>query len=741
MTRAVAYAGVLAVFLSAGFLAARHLNTLTPGLAADYASTGTSAPLTPPGGTIDLPPLSTAIASRWHGAPPDSFNVTWTGQIWISRPGHYTFAVNADRGASLFVDGQAIFDNLRHPEDQYSSNAVDLTAGAHAVFIAYSHAGGAARFDLLWAPPGEALSAVPASALQPRRAGTVSVHVAQVLATAPIVLGWIWAALLTAFGAAVVLTLAGRLRRALTRAGVWRSMRWILAGSLALDTVGVWWGLPAAWAPIELTPTFVLDFIAHHFANGWYDAYPPLQYYFLSAAISPLIVLQRLSGVVIDDVGGHTLMVLIFRSLSLLAATGTVACASLATAEAFGRRAGLFAAAVFALTASFVFYAKTANVDVPYIFWFAVSMVLLLRMVRRGRMRDYVLFAAAAACAVCTKDQAYGFYVLVPFVVLATIWSENRRNGLSKPIGRACVDRRILAAAATAAICFAVFHNLLFNVDGFRQHIAFITGPGSQEYRVYEPTLAGRVSLLALTLRLIGESMGWPLCAVALAGAVVAVARRDTRTIALVLVVPVVSYYAFFIDVVLYNYDRFVIPICFVLASFAGLALDRALASKIPRSAVVTAVAAVFAYTLIYAATVDYLMVDDSRYAATAWMHARIGQAVVAASEPPEVLPGLGGFRSIGLDSIEELEREKPTFFILNVDYARAAEPGSPWAALIEGLAAQNLGYRTVARFRNPVPWPWLPLAHPDLVGPREGTIVFSVLHDINPTIEIYERR
>jgi hypothetical protein len=191
---------------------------------------------------------------------------------------------------------------------------------------------------------------------------------------------------------------------------------------------------------------------------------------------------------------------------------------------------------------------------------------------------------------------------------------------------------------------------------------------------------------------------------------------------------------------VLYNYDRFVIPIGFVLSAFAGFAFDRALSARLPRRAAAAGVAVVFAYALIYASTVDYLMVDDSRYGAGRWMETNIGQDIVAMSEPPELLPGLARFHSIELHTIEELQRERPAFFILNADYARAAEPGSEWARLVEGIVQGRLGYRPVAHFRNQVPWQWLPLGHPDLVGRREEKTVFSVLHDINPTIEIYER-
>jgi hypothetical protein len=62
---------------------------------------------------------------------------------------------------------------------------------------------------------------------------------------------------------------------------------------------------------------------------------------------------------------------------------------------------------------------------------------------------------------------------------------------------------------------------------------------------------------------------------------------------------------------------------------------------------------------------------------------------------------------------------------------------------LIDALQAGTAGYSLAARVRCPSPWPWLPDAHPELVGPRPmapGGNAISVLRDINPTLEIYVR-
>ena len=53
-------------------------------------------------------------------------------------------------------------------------------------------------------------------------------------------------------------------------------------------------------------------------------------------------------------------------------------------------------------------------------------MVFYLQLLETGRLRDYMLFAAAATLSVCTKDQAYGLYLLLPLVIVEQIWHTNR---------------------------------------------------------------------------------------------------------------------------------------------------------------------------------------------------------------------------------------------------------------------------------------------------------------------------
>lgn len=87
---------------------------------------------------------------------------------------------------------------------------------------------------------------------------------------------------------------------------------------------------------------------------------------------------------------------------------------------------------------------------------------------------------------------------------------------------------------------------------------------------------------------------------VSVAGVVLALLTPRHRRMAVWLALPVASYYAGFINVVLYNYDRFMLPICLVLSLFGGLAFDRWLSpGGRGRTWRVGGTSAVFACTLL----------------------------------------------------------------------------------------------------------------------------------------------
>jgi hypothetical protein len=722
--RLVWAAAALTTLLSLSVAGIARVDPVAPGLSASYETFGAAGRTTD---ALDAPPSTARMRAHWADAPPDAFRATWRGTIFIPNDGAYRFATRSDDESAIYLDGRQVVENGgRQPGDApVRGIAIRPDRGSHTIVITYLHNGGAPLLEVLWAHGDDDLEAVPGWALRARRVGVTRILASRYLP--PVLASAEWLAFFTAMiaiGATCVRWLA-KLRAYLRRDGASPMLAWIVAGSTLLNIVGLWWGLPAGdWIPIELTPVLIIEGIAQHFSHGWYDAYPPVHYYVLAIADSPVFVLDWLGRISVYQGIWSLTLVVIGRSVSVVMAAGTLVAIDMAGRLAFSRRAGLFATALFALAAPLLYYAKAANVDVPYIFWFALSLIFYLRVLRDGRLRDYLALAVATTLSICTKDQAYGLYVLLPFVI---VWQKG-------------FNRRAVAAGVTSIVLFALCHNLLFNVSGFKEHLGFITGFGSVYYRIFDPTLLGRWLLLKLSVRLTELSWGWPGFLVCLAGVVMAWHSGYRRT-TVALLASIVGYYFSFLNVILYAYDRFLLPVCLVLALFGGFALDRCTSQAGRNVWRYAAVALMFAYTLLYTSTVDILMLRDSRYAVERWLDARGGtKEMIGVNVLQNYLPRLDKYNTGDVQTIDDLKVARPKYFILNVDYTIGEGPESKTGPLIAGLRQHTLGYSLAYRVRTPSPWPWLPGGHRDLVGPRLNPIGLSTLRNINPTMEVYER-
>jgi hypothetical protein len=696
---------------------------------------------TPARAAIDTRFSTAGLMNVWQSEPPPTFTAHWRGGLLVLVEGTYTFASISDDGSTIDVDGTRVVDNSgAHPPTR-REGSITLTRGVHDIAIDFTQEGVAFSLEVLWGRSGEALSHLPGWRLAPERASFVRFLTAAALHRVRFVVEWAWVVTITLASLLLLWRGWAAIRRQIVTGGDWPALRRIVLASLVLNLAGVWWGLPAEWVQIELTPGLILNGLAQHFSHGWFDTYPPVHFYLLSAAMGPLVLLNALGRINLDLPAYYPVLIFSFRLVSIAMASGIVIAAYVCGKRAFNRRAGLFAAAMVALIAPFLYYAKTANVDVPYIFWFSISLVFYLRLLDTLATRDFVVFAAAAALAVCTKDQAYGFYFLMPIGIIYRLWRARRDAGQDASVWRVLVDRRLVIGAITAAVLFVLAHNLLFNFHGFVQHVRDITGSSSQDYRMFDRTFVGRMTLLRFTGDLIARSLGWPFTIVALAGVALALTSAHGRRMTFLLALPVVSYYLSFINVILYNYDRFVIPICFVLALFGGFAFDRLLAAVRVRVWRIAIVGGVFAYTLLYAAAVDVLMMDDSRYAVQAWMEEHVKpDALIGTCFDLQYLPDVDRYRHADLCSRSEIGRVRPDYFIINADYAQEVPSDTHPGQLVAGLVDRSLGYRLVLLKRHRAPWPWLPGAHPDLVGPRNEQYVASTLRNINPTIAVYQR-
>jgi Dolichyl-phosphate-mannose-protein mannosyltransferase len=529
----------------------------------------------------------------------------------------------------------------------------------------------------------------------------------------------------------------------MTRGGAARRLALgaVLGTSVLLDAWGLGWGLAGdySWAPDELLPSAVRAGLEQHFSGGWHEKYGPFHYAVLAAAYEPVLLARRLGLIHADGTELDRALALAGRLVSLLMATGTVWLVARVGRELGDAGAGVLAAALLALSATFVFYAKTANLDEPYLFWFALSLLFYVRLLDRHRMRDYVLFAASAAAAVATKDQAYGLYVLTVPAVAVALHAHRRAQG-DRRVLTTLTDPRLVIAGGVGLVVLLVLDNVVFNPEGFLAHLRVIAGPASHPFRMFDNDLAGHLALMRQTGRHLSFAMGLPAFLLGAAGVAIALARPREHSRWLFLLVPPLSYVATFIHVVLYGYDRFVLPLCLVLALFGGGLLARGLRSAPPlRTAAVVLAAAVLSYSLVYAASVDRLLTHDSRYAVERWLARNVPPgALVGVVGPLEYLPRLEGLRWRRLGpSVARLVQVRPDYVLLNADYAARADPGTGERELYDALFAGRLGYRLALRERTPPGWS---LIDPAALGRDEPGRIFSNLDKVDPEICVFLR-
>jgi Dolichyl-phosphate-mannose-protein mannosyltransferase len=482
----------------------------------------------------------------------------------------------------------------------------------------------------------------------------------------------------------------------------------LLAWALVLFAVGMSWGMPSwvGWSGDELHPTSWTMAISPATPMGWHARYPPLHFAVLAGLSWPYRALVQREAAA--DLPAEIVHLTYFaRALSLLMALAAVYLLYLAGGEIYGRRKAFFAAFAMVSVAPFVYYAKMANLDAPYICWFALSLLFFVRILKRHRMRDYLLFAAAAAAAVSTKDQAYGLYTLLPLPIVYGLYRrEHRDRGPVAGLARAVVDRRMRGAALAAAVLFVLFQDIPFNPQRFAIHVKLLLGPMSKGYTDFPDTAAGHRDLLILFLKQIAFALNYALSAACLVAIGLAARRafakgvdprqRQEGRILLAALVAVVSYWATFLNLILFTFDRYVLPVAMVLALFAGYALGELVRAGAPRRALRWAVvAAVGAYSVLYASSIDFRLLADTRYDVEDYVarHARRPESVAAVGRRKHIprfrwIPWDRAIRSHG----RVLQNLEPEYVAVNVtDFRHEREQ-----EIYRMLASGELGYRLV---------------------------------------------
>ena len=426
------------------------------------------------------------------------------------------------------------------------------------------------------------------------------------------------------------------------------------------------------------------------------------------------------------------------RFINVLMGTSIVFGVYLCGCELYAKRGALFAALITAMIAPFVYYAKIINLDVPYMFWLVASLWFYLRILKYHRIADYLLFTATAVCSVCTKDQAVGFFVLMPFPIIISEYLKIKAQQKTLPLLKACLNRKTILSLMLGILLFGLIHNVLFNLSGFIKHVQIIT-TGPKIYQMYENTIAGHAQLFWLSIQQLRFLLGWPMFVLCITGFVVALIHYKRNLLLFALCIPAISYYLFSISMIRYTYDRFLIPYGIFLALFAGQWLARAVHSARPFYPLkIGLLTVIFAYTCWYAASVDILMTHDSRYYVETWMDQNIDkEAKIGLIGLVQYLPRIGQFQNrefLLQPTPKKLRATKPDYLVFRLPVKTKN------SRVYKRLRAGKLGYRSIFRYHS-VP-KWVILRETDMYLEDQNGQKFSIsnLNKINPKIEIFKR-
>ncbi len=509
-----------------------------------------------------------------------------------------------------------------------------------------------------------------------------------------------------------------------------------LALSATLNGIGLWWGLPQqpdAWAPDELSPLDVFESAEQKFSGGWFRWYPPMHYYVLALVQLPIFAAVWAGWTTVTGPGIYTLLYVLVRLVSVAMATATVGLAYACARRLDDRTTALIAALMTALILPLVYYGKVANVDGPCVFWYVLALWCYLRALRHGRLADVVGLAVAAACAIATKDQAFGLFVGMPVALAIADARRQRAVGLTPTWRSVVIDRQTVVAGVSGLGLLALLENVAFNWTGVMDRLRWLA-QAPTGWELVPNTPAGHLRLLGLGLAHLRFSLGWPFFLAVVAGLLWALRhwRHERRRLALL--VPVVSYWLLLIMPIRQVMDRYLLPVAVTLVLFGAPVVARLWHLRRFRWVGRALVTVAFGYTFATAASIDGLMLTDTRYAAERWMTTRVARgARVVAIGHRTYHPRLHDFDAhyLATPTVGAIAGLAPEFVVETGAYREDRFPDRP--AVLEcfsRLRDGTLGYVPVWRSRGRPPWSLVRV---------QG--IETNLDKISPDIVIYLRR
>jgi len=355
----------------------------------------------------------------------------------------------------------------------------------------------------------------------------------------------------------------------------------LIAVFTSLYALGAFWGLPSALTPAidSISPLGPLAFVAKYKQADITYIYPAVHQLIQVAFYAVVLLLAKLTGSAgtISSVWpyGFTDPSAIFSLLLVVSNLISAVMAALLLRTLWRMRpdpdaAQWFAVPLLGLSGVYAYYARTANMDIPYLFWIVLAwhqLWIYLTSPASKHFRPLLLAGLFSALSVGSKDQASGILLGFGLLLLICTPAGSDGNWLVRLRQAAIYSAAVIAAYALVAIAPQPAR--------WWQHALFVTS--DHVLPETEGTLTGQLEVIARCywrLHHIVTYAGLPL---GLAGIVILWRRRRTRELALLLI-PALAYYGFIIARVRATEERYLLPIVIPLVLCAGVAIGALLA-------------------------------------------------------------------------------------------------------------------------------------------------------------------
>ena len=374
----------------------------------------------------------------------------------------------------------------------------------------------------------------------------------------------------------------------------------IFAAAVALlYGLGIFWGLPSALSAASDSPAPLgpLAFVAEYRDPSKSYIYPAVHQLLLVCVYAPIVIFCKLTGQLgslsgawpygfKDPTAVFSAFILAGNLVSLAMGVGVLLL--LRRIRPTETYADWFAMTLTALGGVYTYYARVANLDVPYLFWWMLGYVCLWRYLfderetwrREGRRllaptgrKLLALSAVASALAIGTKDQAAGLILGFGLVLLFVAPRGEEGGWMSRVRAAAFFSVALIAAYALVAVAT--------NPWRWVHHVRFVTS--DHVLPEFEQSVRGQIQLFGRAIIRLSHVMSPVGLLLGAAGLAVLWRARKHREL-LALALPAAAYYVSIIAKVRATEERYLLPIALVLAVSAGVMVGAALAADVRRA-------------------------------------------------------------------------------------------------------------------------------------------------------------